>query len=305
MSGDSNQTLTEVYDSTNSLDSSGEGRRVPVRRSRWYPAVGQRSAVPDVSKIKSSIDNRNPQYKPTKRYRPTTTKTSNKVWRKKSKRGLNWIISRQVEIFQDHRYMAAIRKIRVRWEDLRVNNLFHLRHIQSRRPSLVRYAEDGILQSGEEEYYRVSSSDFQENIPQGNSNRFSGNPSKSLLNKWRYFVVKIYRGRKPFEAVRVLCLTLRKSWSESDQNNRVTGYSLLFLINKLLNGLWDSPRKIWRRGGFLFSDWETRQRRFWVRSDGCCVSSLQRGCSSQHRSVPLRLQSKKIKRKMVLKCIRR
>ena len=67
MSGDSNQTLTEVYDSTNSLDSSGEGRRVPVRRSRWYPAVGQRSAVPDVSKIKSSIDNRNPQYKPTKR----------------------------------------------------------------------------------------------------------------------------------------------------------------------------------------------------------------------------------------------
>ena len=122
MSGDSNQTLTEVYDSTNSPDSSGEGRRVPVRRSRWYPAVGQRSAVPDVSKIKSSIDNRNPQYKPTKRYRPTTTKTSNKVWRKKSKRGLNWIISRQVEIFQDHRYMAAIRKIRVRWEDLRVNN---------------------------------------------------------------------------------------------------------------------------------------------------------------------------------------
>ena len=41
--------------------------KVPVRRSRWYPEVGLSSAVPDLAKIKSSIDHWNLQYKPVTR----------------------------------------------------------------------------------------------------------------------------------------------------------------------------------------------------------------------------------------------
>ena len=37
--------------------------KVPVRPSRWYPQVGK-SKVPDVEKMKSCIDDRNPSYQP-------------------------------------------------------------------------------------------------------------------------------------------------------------------------------------------------------------------------------------------------
>ena len=79
------QRLTSVYDSVRfvlnsshhhdpllSLLSQSNSQagdvKVPVRRSRWYPEVGLSSAVPDLTRIKSSTDHWNLQYKPVTRW---------------------------------------------------------------------------------------------------------------------------------------------------------------------------------------------------------------------------------------------
>ena len=66
---------------------------MPVRRSRWYPEVGKTDAVPDITKVKSNIDNWNLQYKPARRYTDNTglcrhqQKLKTKFERKRSNKG--------------------------------------------------------------------------------------------------------------------------------------------------------------------------------------------------------------------------
>ena len=82
---ESEDRLTSVYDSVRFIicstdpsiilcqsNSRTEAQKVPVRRSRWYPEVGKSSAVPDITRIKPSIDDWNLQYKPTTRWTPTS-----------------------------------------------------------------------------------------------------------------------------------------------------------------------------------------------------------------------------------------
>ena len=55
-----------------------------MRPSRWYPEVRRSTVLPDITRVRSSIDNRNPGYQP---------------------------VHRHVAIFHDRDYMAAIKAI--------------------------------------------------------------------------------------------------------------------------------------------------------------------------------------------------
>ena len=39
-----------------------------MRPSRWYPEVRRSTVLPDITRVRSSIDNRNPGYQPVHRW---------------------------------------------------------------------------------------------------------------------------------------------------------------------------------------------------------------------------------------------
>ena len=89
-----------------------------------------------------------------------------------------------MEIFHDHRYMAAIRNIRVKVIQKSVHIKYIVTLYQSRRPSLVSYGEDEVLQSASNKANKLNES-YQVRSPGSalqNSARYpSGNSSETEL----------------------------------------------------------------------------------------------------------------------------
>ena len=57
-----------MYKLLSTLDTLFISEVAPMRPSKWYPEVRRPTVLPDITRVRSSIDNRNPGYQPSHRW---------------------------------------------------------------------------------------------------------------------------------------------------------------------------------------------------------------------------------------------
>ena len=58
----------KMYKLLSTLDTLFISEVAPMRTSKWYPEVRRPTVLPDITRVRSSIDNRNPGYQPSHRW---------------------------------------------------------------------------------------------------------------------------------------------------------------------------------------------------------------------------------------------